>query len=201
MYLINIQPCFSYRGLPPHQFMPMLGVHKAINYVPAAPDARTSRRLLRRWGYEEMKFLTLFLLASLSGCAPWPTTSQPDVNLRVVDKNGDPIKGAEIKFANYKIAMKPEVEFKEIVTNSSGNAHLSKKIYTQMVVLAADGGHSYDWCYCIEKKGYVPVVRNNLNAAYFGKGAVVEKMSNTTQPKACQWQEYPHGYNVVAIKP
>ncbi|MEW8187015.1 MAG: hypothetical protein AB2794_18670, partial [Candidatus Thiodiazotropha endolucinida] len=83
-----------------------------------------------------MKFLTLFLLILLSGCAPWPTTSQPEVNLRVVDKNGVPIKGAIIKFVNYKIAIKPEVEFKEIHTDDSGNAYLSKKSYTQMVVLA-----------------------------------------------------------------
>lgn len=31
MYLICIQPWFSYRGLPPHQFMPMLGVHKNLH--------------------------------------------------------------------------------------------------------------------------------------------------------------------------
>lgn len=148
-----------------------------------------------------MKFLTLFLLILLSGCAPWPTTSQPEVNLRVVDKNGVPIKGAIIKFVNYKIAIKPEVEFKEIHTDDSGNAYLSKKSYTQMVVLAADGGHSYDWCYCIEKNGYTPVARNNLNAAYFGNGVVVEKLSNSAQPETCQWQEYPHGFNVVAFKP
>jgi hypothetical protein len=80
----------------------------------------------------------------LSGCAPWPTTSQPDVNLKAVDENENPISGATIKFVNYKIAMKPEVELKEMSTNESGNAYLSKKTYTQMVVLAADGGHSYD---------------------------------------------------------
>jgi hypothetical protein len=148
-----------------------------------------------------MKFLALLLLVTLYGCAPWPTTSQPDVKLRVIDKNGDPVKGAKINFVNYKIAIKPEVEFKEIITNDSGYAYLSKKSYTQMVVLAADGGHSYDWCYCIEKNGFMPVAKNNLKAAYFGSGTVVEKLSNATQSMGCQWQEYPHGYNVVANKP
>jgi hypothetical protein len=31
MQLIYHRPWFSYRGLSPHQFMPMLGVHKQRN--------------------------------------------------------------------------------------------------------------------------------------------------------------------------
>ena len=148
-----------------------------------------------------MKFITLLLIVVLSGCAPWLTTSQPEVNLKVLDENGSPVNGATIKFVNYKIAMQPEVELKEMSTSDSGDVHLSKKSYTQMVVLAADGGHSYDWCYCIEKNGYMPIVRNNLNASYFSNGVVVERFSTSTQPMTCKWQEYPHGFNVVPVKP
>jgi hypothetical protein len=39
MQFISHRPWFYYRGLPPHQFMPMLGVHQAIK-----SDARTSVR-------------------------------------------------------------------------------------------------------------------------------------------------------------
>lgn len=148
-----------------------------------------------------MKLLALLLLFALSGCAPWPTTSQPEVNLKVVDEDGNPVKGAIIKFANYKIAMQPEVKIKDMRTNDAGQAYLSKQSYMQMVVLAADGGHSYDWCYCIVKKGYMPVAKNNLNASYFSNGVVIEKLSATKQPMACQWQEYPHGFTVVAVNP
>jgi hypothetical protein len=31
MQPIDHRPWFPYRGLPPHQFMPMLGVHKRVN--------------------------------------------------------------------------------------------------------------------------------------------------------------------------
>ncbi|MEW8087367.1 MAG: hypothetical protein AB2823_17535, partial [Candidatus Thiodiazotropha endolucinida] len=32
MQLIDHRLWFSYRGLPPHQFMPMLGVHKEMHF-------------------------------------------------------------------------------------------------------------------------------------------------------------------------
>ena len=53
MNLIIHRPWFSYRGLAPHQFMPMLGVHKRVNadayyvraahYICAGYDCREAR--------------------------------------------------------------------------------------------------------------------------------------------------------------
>jgi hypothetical protein len=34
MLFIDHRPWFSYRGLAPHQFMPMLGVHNGVNSDP-----------------------------------------------------------------------------------------------------------------------------------------------------------------------
>jgi hypothetical protein len=48
MQFINHRPWFSYRGLPPHQFMPMLGVHNHIKF--ALYGRRTSLSLGRLCG-------------------------------------------------------------------------------------------------------------------------------------------------------
>ncbi len=42
MPFIDHRPWFSYRGLSPHQFMPMLGVHQAFQRIQSL-----ARRLLR----------------------------------------------------------------------------------------------------------------------------------------------------------
>ena len=119
----------------------------------------------------------------------------------VADENGNPIQEAVVKFANYKIALKPDVSIKKIESNESGQVFLNKKSYTQIVVLAADGGHSYDWSYCIEKEGYFPVAKNNLKEAYFRNGVIVERLAVVEQRKACKWQEYPHGFIISTSQP
>lgn len=148
-----------------------------------------------------MKKLALFVLLILSGCAPWPTTIQPETNLVIIDEIGKPIKGAVIKFASYKIAITPEVSIIELQTDIMGRVHIPKESYIQMIILAPDGGSSYDWAYCIEKSGYTPVSRKTLNESHFSNGEVVEVMSQTNITSKCYWQDFPHEFIVVENKP
>jgi hypothetical protein len=141
-----------------------------------------------------MKYIAPLLICIINGCAPWPTTSQPDVDIVVTDASGQPIRDALIKFAIYKIALSPEVKFVESSTDDNGNFHLEKVSYIQMVALAPDGGHSYDWSYCIQKQGYQPIIRNSLSKQYFTSGTLIEPMSLTSKKEKCSWQEYPHGF-------
>jgi len=47
IYISGQQQWFSYRGLAHHQFMPMLGVHKAIKFALCCrPDARNLAPLM-----------------------------------------------------------------------------------------------------------------------------------------------------------
>ena len=40
IHISSHQQWFSYRGLTPHQFMPMLGVHKSLNWTLRADALR-----------------------------------------------------------------------------------------------------------------------------------------------------------------
>jgi len=43
----------SYRGLAPHKFMPMLGVHKSFELAPSGPDALTRAAQFKRYSQGE----------------------------------------------------------------------------------------------------------------------------------------------------
>lgn len=141
-----------------------------------------------------MKYLTPFFFYILCGCVPWSTTLQPEVHLSVSDTSGKPIKNAFVKFAIYRIALQPEVKIIELHTNENGSFRLELETYTQMVALAPEGGHSYDWSYCIEKQGYRPIIRNSLTKKHFSSGTLMETMTPTSKLEQCQWQDYPHGF-------
>lgn len=141
-----------------------------------------------------MRYLSVLLFLILSGCAPWPTTTQPEVNLFVVDEVGNPISGARVFFASYKIAITPESTIVTGKTNNQGMFHLERTAYTQMVIFAADGGHFFDWSYCIEKPGLQAIARNSLSESYFSEGSIVEKMNISSETQECKWQEFPHGF-------
>lgn len=144
----------------------------------------------------KMKFSKIILLAVLlsQGCTPWPMTERPKLNMLVLDVNGIPIENANVSFAIYKEAMTPTLKIIKLKTNHKGNVNLKRSSYIQMIALAPDGGHFYDWSYCIEKSGYHPVFKNTLTEKYFKKGLIVEKLLPAKNNEQCFWQKFPHGY-------
>jgi hypothetical protein len=148
-----------------------------------------------------MKHLFLLMVTTLAGCAPWPTTKQPEVDILVVDEKGEPIKGALVLFANYKVALTPEVQIVTTSTDERGRVHLEQESYVQMIFLAPDGGHSYDWSYCIQKAGYRATVRNSLSMNHFVKDGIEVTMLRSGKREECKWQEFPHGFVVATLGP
>ena len=135
------------------------------------------------------KSIFLVIIFIFTGCVPMKRTTQPNVNIQIMDSNSSVIKDAKVTFVNYMMAMKPKSST-IVRKNPDGIFKIEKKSKLELVVFAPDAYHGYEWFYCIEKDGYAPIIKNNLGTSYFSN-TIIEKMEKSSLNKKCLWQKYP----------
>jgi hypothetical protein len=116
-----------------------------------------------------MRPVRLLLLAILSGCLGgcviYPRTAQPGITFHVEDDSGKPVTNALVTVSTYLrgFCEGHDAAWTEVKTNDAGIAVVPKKMELALFFAAPEGGSCpLDWAWCVEKKGYRPVMVNAL---------------------------------------
>ena len=103
----------------------------------------------------EIKILfTVMSMLFLQACYPIIKTIQPELEIKVIDENGQIIQDAKVtlhtEIKPAKVDLKDNVKF----TNAEGmvNFELLSKIKVENILI--HGVQHYDWTLCISKNGY-----------------------------------------------
>lgn len=122
----------------------------------------------------------------LSGCYPAFRTSQPRVELVVVDPNGSPVQGATFTLASYRypFVVPATTRFARHETDAAGAVSIAMRGDWQMEALLPDGSSWYVWRYCIEKTGYRAIASPETRKIKRPLTIVLEPHPGTSQ---CKW--------------
>lgn len=142
-----------------------------------------------------MRIILLMSVLILSACAPYYTTKKPEINFRVTDANGLPIKDATVKFATVVYPYGDLLESESLKTDENGECKVEKDAYWQMVVFTLHGSKSYSWNFCVEKDGYSASAMNDVSSSGIGKLAEI-KLTQSEGVTFCKGEHFPARYEV-----
>jgi len=148
---------------------------------------------------KERWLLAAIAACTLTACFPARITEQPGFVLEVRDHyTGAVMSGANVHFVKIRKDERSEIVMREFRTDSNGLVQFQRQTEWQLIVPLPDQNYTWEWYLCVDKKGYLPVADNGVEAKPPARIRIELKKSKGVE--RCSWHStLPYGFNLPGM--